>query len=228
MSTCVAVILVVVTLVTTTAFIKSFARRTPIVRSLFTRNNAVAEGSAANYEYIKDGSFDNSCKAQIPLKIAVAGGGIGGTFTAYALQHKGFDVTLFEKSSKFSRFGGPIQLASNALSCINALSPELFDEIMNRFTFTGTRKCGIKDGIRNTWYSVFDAITNLAEWNVLPYTGVIDRPDLQEVLLSNIKEGTVINSMGVKKYTENKGRKEDCMWLVPVCVAIVWVIHLTV
>ena len=65
-------------------------------------------------------------------------------FTAYALQHKGFDVTLFEKSSKFSRFGGPIQLASNALSCINAMSPDLFDEIMTRFTFTGTRKCGIK------------------------------------------------------------------------------------
>ena len=221
-----AVVLVLATVVVTTnSLLLTSARRSP-VRSVLTRHHGAE--NPTKYEYIKDGSFDNSCKAQIPLKIAVAGGGIGGTFTAYALQHKGFDVTLFEKSSKFSRFGGPIQLASNALSCINALSPELFDEIMNRFTFTGTRKCGIKDGIRNTWYSVFDAITNLAEWNVLPYTGVIDRPDLQEVLLSNIKEGTVINSMGVKKYTENKGRKEDCMWLVPVCVAIVWVIHLTV
>jgi hypothetical protein len=72
------------------------------------------------------------------------------------------------------------------LSCVNSLSPELFDEIMTRFTFTGTRKCGIKDGIRNTWYSVFDAITNLAEWNTLPYTGVIDRPDLQEILLDKV------------------------------------------
>ena len=35
----------------------------------------------------------------------------------YALQKKGFDVTVFEKTAKFSRFGGPIQLASNALSC---------------------------------------------------------------------------------------------------------------
>jgi 2-polyprenyl-6-methoxyphenol hydroxylase-like FAD-dependent oxidoreductase len=104
----------------------------------------------------------------------------------YALQKKGFEVTVYEKSSAFSRFGGPIQLASNALSCVNSLSPELFDEIMTRFTFTGTRKCGIKDGIRNTWYSVFDAITNLAEWNTLPYTGVIDRPDLQEILLDKV------------------------------------------
>ena len=137
-------------------------------------------------EYPREGFFDPASKAQIPLKIAVAGGGVGGMFLGYALQKKGFDVTVYEKSSAFSRFGGPIQLASNALSCVNSLSPELFDEIMTRFTFTGTRKCGIKDGIRNTWYSVFEAITNLAEWNTLPYTGVIDRPDLQEILLDKV------------------------------------------
>ena len=56
-----------------------------------------------------------------------------GTFAGYALQNKGFDVTVFEKSKQFSRFGGPIQLASNALSCINALSPELFEQIMVLF-----------------------------------------------------------------------------------------------
>ncbi len=139
---------------------------------------------------------------KIPLKIAIAGGGVGGVFLAYALQKKGMNVTIYEKASKFSRFGGPIQLASNALSCVNALDPELFETIMGRFTFTGTRKCGIKDGIRNTWYSVFDAITNLAEWNNLPYTGVIDRPDLQEILLGAMKEGTVLNNMGLTSYEE--------------------------
>lgn len=145
----------------------------------------------------------NAEKAKIPLKIAVAGAGVGGVFAGYALQTKGFDVTVFEKASKFSRFGGPIQLASNALSCVNALSPELFSEIMGRFTFTGTRKCGIKDGIRNTWYSVFDAIKNLAEWNTLPYTGVIDRPDLQEVLLNYMKPDSVLNNKPVEKYVEH-------------------------
>ena len=44
-------------------------------------------------------------KAQIPLKIAVAGGGVGGVMLGYALQLKGFDVTVFEKAKKFSRFG---------------------------------------------------------------------------------------------------------------------------
>jgi 2-polyprenyl-6-methoxyphenol hydroxylase-like FAD-dependent oxidoreductase len=148
-------------------------------------------------------------KPKINLKVAVAGGGIGGVFLGYALQKKGFDVTIFEKASQFSRFGGPIQLASNALSCVNALDPALFEEIMSRFTFTGTRKCGIKDGIRNEWYSVFDAITNLAEWNTLPYTGVIDRPDLQEILLNAMKPGTVVNNMGVSEYIENKDGTVD-------------------
>ena len=39
----------------------------------------------------------------------------------------------------------------------------------------------------------------------MPYTGVIDRPDLQDILLKNLKEGTVINSMDVTGYVENKG-----------------------
>lgn len=77
--------------------------------------------------------------AKIPLRIAIAGAGVGGTFAGYALQKKGFDVTIFEKSKQFSRFGGPIQLASNALSCINALSPELFEQIMVRAPRTLTR-----------------------------------------------------------------------------------------
>jgi len=146
-------------------------------------------------------------KTKIPLNIAVAGAGVGGIFLGYALQTRGFNVTVFEKAAKFSRFGGPIQLASNALSCVNALSPSLFQKIMGRFTFTGTRKCGIKDGIRNSWYSIFDAITNLAEWNDLPYTGVIDRPDLQEILLDNMQEGTVLNSKAITSYTEHSGIK---------------------
>ena len=88
-------------------------------------------------------------KAQLPLKIAIAGAGVGGedilfsesklkfllgTFAGYALQKKGFEVTVFEKAKQFSRFGGPIQLASNALSCIHDLSPELFEQIMVEYS----------------------------------------------------------------------------------------------
>ena len=118
-----------------------------------------------------------------PLKVIIAGGGVGGMFLAKALQNQGMQVTVLEKTGKFARFGGPIQLASNALATIKGIDEGLFDKIMKKFTFTGTRTNGIKDGIRTVWYTKFEAITKAAEFFSLPYTGVIDRPDLQEVLL---------------------------------------------
>jgi hypothetical protein len=82
------------------------------------------------------------------LKVAIAGGGVGGLTTALCMLKKGFDVTVYEKTAAFARFGGPIQFASNALSVLKAIDDHLFDRIMEKFTFTGTRVCGIKDGLR--------------------------------------------------------------------------------
>lgn len=58
---------------------------------------------------------------------------------------------MIEKTNEFRRFGGPIQLASNALSTIKAIDPVFFDKIMEYFTFTGIRTNGIKDGVRTEW-----------------------------------------------------------------------------
>lgn len=63
--------------------------------------------------------------------------------------------------------------------------------------------------MRNEWYSIFHAIRNLAEWNTLPYTGVIDRPDLQEILVRNMKEGTILNGMGINSYKQHEGEIDD-------------------
>lgn len=184
--------LILITLFIIFIFTEGFSLKTSLPKKI-NRHNA----------YMLTNEVKTSDVAQIPIKVAVCGGGVGGMFLTYALQKKGFEVSVFEKSKQFSRFGGPIQLASNALSCVKAVDPELFDMLMTRFTFTGTRKCGIKDGIRNEWYSVFDAIKNLAKWGSLPYTGVIDRPDLQEILLGQIKPGVVYNSMSIDEYVEN-------------------------
>jgi hypothetical protein len=81
-----------------------------------------------------------------PLKIAIAGGGVGGLTAALCMLKKGFDVTVYEKTAAFARFGGPIQFASNALSVLKEIDDKLFDRVMDKFTFTGTRTCGIKDG----------------------------------------------------------------------------------
>lgn len=83
-----------------------------------------------------------------PLKVAISGGGVGGLTAALCMLKKGFDVTVYEKTAAFARFGGPIQFASNALSVLKAIDDTLFERVMDKFTFTGTRTCGIKDGLR--------------------------------------------------------------------------------
>jgi zeaxanthin epoxidase len=83
-----------------------------------------------------------------PLKVVIAGGGVGGLTAALCMLKKGFDVTVCEKTAAFARFGGPIQFASNALSVLKKIDDELFNRVMEKFTFTGTRTCGIKDGLR--------------------------------------------------------------------------------
>mmetsp|Transcript_74851 Transcript_74851/g.217266 ORF Transcript_74851/g.217266 Transcript_74851/m.217266 type:complete len:588 (+) Transcript_74851:55-1818(+) len=163
-----------------------------------------------------------------PIKVAIAGGGVGGLTAALCMLKKGFDVTVYEKTSAFARFGGPIQFASNALSVLKEIDDKLFDRVMEKFTFTGTRTCGIKDGLRadGSFRMTDDSIDYLwnpdapADWFVkfplkecadlfgLPYTGVIDRPDLQEILIDEckaLKEDFIMNGNPVTAY-ENKGK----------------------
>jgi len=163
-----------------------------------------------------------------PLKVAIAGGGVGGLTAAYYMLKKGFDVTVYEKTSEFARFGGPIQFASNALSTLKEIDDRLFDRILEKFTFTGSRVCGIKDGLRSdgSFRMTNDSLDYLvnpdapADWFVkfplkecadlfgLPYTGVIDRPDLQEILLDEcrqIKPDFIKNGNPVVGY-ENLGK----------------------
>jgi zeaxanthin epoxidase len=162
-----------------------------------------------------------------PLKVAIAGGGVGGLTAAFYMLRKGFDVTVYEKTSAFARFGGPIQFASNALSVLKEIDNTLFERVMEKFTFTGTRVCGIKDGLRSNgdFRMTNDSIDYLwnpdapADWFVkfplkecadlfgLPYTGVIDRPDLQEILIDEcrkLKPDFIQNGTPVIGYA-NKG-----------------------
>lgn len=163
-----------------------------------------------------------------PIKVAIAGGGVGGLTAALCMLKKGFDVTVYEKTSAFARFGGPIQFASNALSVLKEIDDKLFDRVMEKFTFTGTRTCGIKDGLRadGSFRMTDDSLDYLwnpnapADWFVkfplkecadlfgLPYTGVIDRPDLQEILIEEckaLKEDFIVNGNPVVAY-ENRGK----------------------
>nr|ATG80391.1 plastid zeaxanthin epoxidase precursor [Madagascaria erythrocladioides] len=115
------------------------------------------------------------------LKVAVAGGGLGGLAVAGALLQKGFDVRVYEQASSYKPFGGPIQVQSNALALLQDINESLTRAISAEGTATGNRKSGIKDGLSDAWYCQFDTGAPAKKRN-LPLTHVIDRPKLQEAL----------------------------------------------
>ena len=148
-------------------------------------------------EFVAEISSDN------PLKVIISGAGVGGLALAKVLsKNPNMDVTIVERTDEFKRFGGPIQLASNALQVLKEMDQDVFDQIMEKFTFTGDKENGIKDGIRTEWYAKFD-LKSPAEYRDMPYTGVIERPDLQEIYLKNLPKGVVQNGDGVKSYTKD-------------------------
>jgi len=137
---------------------------------------------------------------ETPLRVIIAGAGVGGLSLANDLvKDPRIQVIVLERTEKFKRFGGPIQLASNALQVLKEMDKDVFERIMEKFTFTGDKTNGIKDGIRDEWYAKFD-LAGPAESRGLPITGVIERPDLQEIYLDALPEGVVRNGDGVTSY----------------------------
>mmetsp|Transcript_4794 Transcript_4794/g.10126 ORF Transcript_4794/g.10126 Transcript_4794/m.10126 type:complete len:539 (+) Transcript_4794:102-1718(+) len=140
-----------------------------------------------------------------PLRVIIAGAGVGGLAFASAIrEYPNVKCTILEKTDEFKRFGGPIQIASNAMEILKDMDRDVFDAISEKFTFTGDKENGIKDGIRDEWYAKFDLGTPAMDRN-MPYTGVIDRPDLQEIMLNSVRSvgnGEVRNGKGCTGYTQ--------------------------
>ena len=132
-----------------------------------------------------------------PMKILIAGGGIGGLVLANALRAKEMDFTIFEKTKQYSPFGGPIQIQSNALAAIEAIDKDMCHEIMAAGTITGNRVNGLKDGKTGKWYCQFDTGAP-ARKQGLPLTRVVDRPDLQQILLKYLKTNHAFASVIVE------------------------------
>ena len=74
-----------------------------------------------------------------PLRVIIAGAGVGGLALANTLKNcPHVQVQVIERTDEFKRFGGPIQLASNALKVIETIcDKEVYDKVMAKFTFTG-------------------------------------------------------------------------------------------
>lgn len=185
-----------------------------VVPRTTVKRSATAVATETPSAVVEDAwSVPDEISKEHPLRIMIAGAGVGGLTLANMLRDCAHvDVTVIEKTSAFKRFGGPIQLASNAMQIFKECDSGLYDDIESKFTWTGNLTNGIKDGVRDEWYSKFDLATPAAD-RKMPYTGVIERPDLQELLLSRLKEGTVQNGKGIASYGEQcavRGGAEVC------------------
>ena len=134
------------------------------------------------------------------MEVLIAGAGVGGLALANVLSKNPLmKVKVLEQASEFKRFGGPIQLASNAMEILKQMDETVYAQIEEKFTITGDKMNGIKDGIRTEWYAKFD-LASPAEARRMPYTGVIDRPDLQEIYLQSLPPGTIRNGDAMESY----------------------------
>lgn len=106
------------------------------------------------------------------LKIAVAGGGVGGLTAAIALDQRGHDVLLYEKAGSFTEVGAGLSLWPNALAALGRL--DLENQVM---------ACGQwedEGAIRSSNGAVLRKVDNT---NLM-----ILRSDLQKVLLAAMRD----------------------------------------
>jgi zeaxanthin epoxidase len=150
-----------------------------------------------------------------PLRVVVAGGGVAGLVTAAACHAKGMQVALFEQAAQYAPYGGPIQIQSNALRALERINANVFHEICQAGTVTADRVSGLKIGYRKgvflglgqtyqkgDWLVRFDTLGPALEAG-LPATVVVDRPVIQQILLSKgLPEGTVRIKSRIAHYEE--------------------------
>jgi zeaxanthin epoxidase len=82
---------------------------------------------------------------------------------------------------------------------LKELDADMYSLIADKATWTGNLTNGIKDGIRSEWYAMFDLKSPAADRD-MPFTCVVERPDLQEIMLGTLPSGTVKNGAGVTSY----------------------------
>eukprot|EP00245_Coleochaete_scutata_P014239 TRINITY_DN600_c0_g1_i1.p1 TRINITY_DN600_c0_g1~~TRINITY_DN600_c0_g1_i1.p1 ORF type:complete len:696 (-),score=179.34 TRINITY_DN600_c0_g1_i1:284-2371(-) len=191
--------------------------RTEVHKNIYTRVNAEATLTVDSVSTASEVSSSRSPEdakspprdGKRPLKVLVAGAGIGGLVFALAAKNKGIDVKVFERDLSAIRgegqYRGPIQLQSNALAALEAVDPAVAEEIMANGCITGDRINGLVDGITGEWYIKFDTFTPAVERG-LPVTRVISRMTLQRVLADAVGESIIENGTTVVGF-EDDGTK---------------------
>ncbi len=126
------------------------------LESSLEKESSVLSATQVTSEPVTGGKSDGGNKR--PLRLLIAGGGIGGLVLALAAKNKGIDVKVFERDASAIRgegqYRGPIQIQSNALAALEAVDQAAAEEIMDNGCVTGDRINGLVDGLTGVWYSL--------------------------------------------------------------------------
>ncbi|KAF8060065.1 Zeaxanthin epoxidase [Scenedesmus sp. PABB004] len=137
-----------------------------------------------------NGAGGAAAQQRAPLRVIVAGAGIGGLVLAVALLKRGVDVKVYERDLTAIRgegkYRGPIQVQSNALAALEAIDAGVAEEVLARGCITGDRINGLCDGETGDWYVKFDTFHPAVDKG-LPVTRVISRVTLQEILADAVE-----------------------------------------
>lgn len=137
-------------------------------------------------------------------KVIVAGGGIAGLATTLACQTKNLDVTCYERVREYKPWGGPIQMAGNAMAALDICDPSAAAAIVGDGTVTGDRLNGLLDGKDGDWFVRFDCRKPALE-SGLPLTVVMNRYDVIEKMTARVAPGALRQGVEVMRYEELPG-----------------------
>lgn len=119
------------------------------------------------------------------FNISILGGGIGGLCTAVALQQAGFNVRVYEASPEIKPVGAGLMLASNANQALARLG--LWESIKKTGHIAAYLRICDRKG------KLIQEVDNQKTHETYGFpTVTIHRAELQEILLNQLKPGTVI------------------------------------
>ena len=133
------------------------------------------------------------------MKITIIGAGIGGLTTAIALKQKGFDIEIFESTSKFKKAGSGINLAINAMQIYKELG--IYSEILNEGSYTDSM---IVSDHKLNIISKVDLVPTEKKFDTK--TVAIHRATLHEILLKKLTGTPIYLGKRLSELIENENK----------------------